>query len=131
MTHSIGDFQLKPYGVIAIPEIQHLKLDHKTDSFIVLHTDSVSHVRSDKEIADIVRTCPDTEQAANISTGCAIRYGSEDNVCTAPQMIPDRKWSSDRKWSPNWTGNDPKQQMIPPENVEWHEVCSSGRRFNF
>ena len=34
--------------------------------------------------------------------------------------------SSDRKWTPNWTANDPRcrSQMIPPENEEWHGVCS-------
>ena len=31
------------------------------------------------------------------------------SACTGPQMIPDRKWS------PNWTGNDPDQK-----NKEWH-----------
>lgn len=90
MTRSIGDFHLKPYGVIATPEIQQLKLDHKTDSFIVLHTDGVSHVMSDKEITDVVRTCPDAEHAANILTSCAIQYGSEDNITAV--VIPLRLW---------------------------------------
>ena len=34
-------------------------------------------------------------------------------VCTAPQMIPDRKWSPDRKWYSNWTANGPEPHMIP------------------
>lgn len=91
MTRSIGDFHLKPYGVIAIPEVQRLKLDHKTDSFIVLHTDGVSHVMSDKEVTDLVRTCPDAEHAANILTHCAIQYGSEDNITAI--VIPLRLWA--------------------------------------
>lgn len=91
MTRSIGDFHLKPYGVIAIPEIQQLKLDHKTDAFIVLHTDGMSHVMSDKEITDLVRTCPDAEHAANILTSCAIQYGSEDNITAI--VIPLRLWA--------------------------------------
>lgn len=91
MTRSIGDFHLKPYGVIAIPEVQQLRLNHKTDSFIVLHTDGVSHVMSDKEITDLVRTCPDAEHAANILTGCAIEYGSEDNITAV--VIPLRLWA--------------------------------------
>ena len=33
--------------------------------------------------------------------------------CTARQMIPDCKWSPERKWFPNWTPTDPKSQMIP------------------
>ena len=28
-------------------------------------------------------------------------------------MIPNRKWSRDRKWSPKWTANDPRPQVIP------------------
>ena len=38
---------------------------------------------------------------------------------TAPQMIPDRKWSPDWKWSPNWTANDPESQMIPDVDHKW------------
>lgn len=94
MTRSIGDFHLKPYGVIAIPEIQQIKLDHHTDAFIVLHTDGVSHVMSDKEITDLVRTCPDAESAANILTSCALQYGSEDNITA--MVIPLRLWGKYR-----------------------------------
>lgn len=90
MTRSIGDFHLKPYGVIATPEIHHIKLDHQTDTFIVLHTDGVSCVMSDKEITDLVRTCPDAEYAANELTSCALQYGSEDNVTAI--VIPLRLW---------------------------------------
>ena len=95
MTRSIGDFHLKPYGVISTPEIHRLKLDHKKDSFIVLHTDGVSHVMSDKEITDVVRTCPDAEHAANILTSCAIQYVSEDNITAV--VIPLRLWPKHSK----------------------------------
>ena len=39
--------------------------------------------------------------------------------CTVPQMIPNRKWSRDRKWSPKWTANDPRPQMIPKVDRKW------------
>ena len=39
--------------------------------------------------------------------------------CTAPQMIP----------SSEMTPCGP--QVIPPENEEWHGVCSSGQDYNF
>ena len=50
--------------------------------------------------------------------------------CTAPQMIPDRKWSPDQKWSPNWTSNmilNRKWSLKwtandPAGNREWHGV---------
>lgn len=90
MTRSIGDFHLKPFGVIATPETQHIKVDHQTDSFIVLHTDGVSSVMSDKEITDIVQTCPDAQCASNELTSCALQYGSKDNITSI--VIPLRLW---------------------------------------
>ena len=38
-------------------------------------------------------------------------------ICSAPQVIPGRKWSPDQKWSPNWTPNDPEPQKIPMGTV--------------
>ena len=39
--------------------------------------------------------------------------------CTVPQMIPNRKWSRDRKWSPKWTANDSRPQVIPKVDRKW------------
>ena len=33
--------------------------------------------------------------------------------CTVPQMIPNRKWS------PKWTANDPRPQVIPKVDRKW------------
>ena len=57
------------------------------------------------------------------------RIGWKPKVCTAPRAEMILKL--DRKWSR--TTDDPRcgPQMIPPENEEWHGVCSSGRGFNF
>ena len=30
-----------------------------------------------------------------------------------------RKWSRDRKWSPKWTANDPRPQVIPKVDRKW------------
>ena len=49
---------------------------------------------------------------------------------TAPQMIPDRKWSPDRTWSPNWTTNDPEPEMIPDVDRKWsHRKTRIGMEF--
>ena len=53
---------------------------------------------------------------------------------TASQLIPDRrgKWSSDRKWSPNWTTNDPEPQMIPDVDRKWsHRKTRNGMELLF
>ena len=47
---------------------------------------------------------------------------SRIRICTAPQMIPDRKWSPDRKWFSKWTANDPWPQMILRKYLEWSGV---------
>ena len=48
--------------------------------------------------------------------------------CTSPQMIPGPQMIPDRKWSSNWTANDPGPQVLPildrkwprSKNREWH-----------
>ncbi|XP_022798195.1 protein phosphatase 1K, mitochondrial-like [Stylophora pistillata] len=75
--------------------VQQFKVDCKTDSFIVLHTDGMLYVMSDEEITDLVQTCPDAEHAANILTHCAIQYGSEDNITAI--IIPLRLWTKKLK----------------------------------
>ena len=92
MTRSIGDFDLKPYGVFATPEIEVLRIDYQSDDFIVLHTDGLSHVMSDQEIAELVLVCTDAEQAADNLTSWALQCGSEDNVTAV--VIPLKSWST-------------------------------------
>ena len=43
----------------------------------------------------------------------------DKGYCTVPQMISNRKWSRDRKWSPKWTANDPRPQVIPKVDRKW------------
>ena len=45
--------------------------------------------------------------------------GPFQDYCTAPQMIPRPQMIPDRKWSPNWTANDPRPQMIPRLDHKW------------
>lgn len=90
MTRSLGDFDVKPYGVISTPETALLKIDHREDAFLELHSDGVSHVMSGNEIGFIVRMCSDPEEAANALTSCALQYGAEDNVTSL--VVPLRAW---------------------------------------
>ena len=51
---------------------------------------------------------------------------------TAPQMIPDHKWSPDRKWSRNWTTNAPGPKMIPDAERKWsRRKTRNGKEFVF
>ncbi|XP_014505435.1 probable protein phosphatase 2C 72 isoform X2 [Vigna radiata var. radiata] len=63
MSRSFGDFLLKDYGVIAIPDISHHPLA-SSDQFIVLASDGVWDVLSNDEVASIVWSAESEEVAA-------------------------------------------------------------------
>ncbi|MGH0116951.1 UNVERIFIED_CONTAM: hypothetical protein FKN15_026645 [Acipenser sinensis] len=90
MTRSIGDLQVKPYGVTAEPEVTAVKLQHTKDSFLVLTTDGVSGFMEGQEMCDIVKKCQDPSEAALIVADQALQYGSQDNVTT--MVVPFGAW---------------------------------------
>ncbi|MED6208387.1 hypothetical protein PIB30_044502 [Stylosanthes scabra] len=63
MSRSFGDFLLKEHGVIAIPDVTYYPLT-SSDQFIVLASDGVSDVLSNIEVATIVWTTNNEEEAA-------------------------------------------------------------------
>ncbi|XP_020599427.1 probable protein phosphatase 2C 12 [Phalaenopsis equestris] len=54
MARAFGDFQLKNYGLIAVPEISHHRLNPPADLFIVLATDGVWDVLTNEEVVTMV-----------------------------------------------------------------------------
>ncbi|MED6186328.1 hypothetical protein PIB30_065622 [Stylosanthes scabra] len=63
MSRSFGDFLLKEHGVIAIPDVTYYPLT-SSDQFIVLASDGVWDVLSNIEVATIVWTTNNEEEAA-------------------------------------------------------------------
>ncbi|KAG2462442.1 protein phosphatase 1K, mitochondrial-like [Polypterus senegalus] len=90
MTRSIGDFQVKPYGVIAEPETTKVMLQESRDSFLILATDGVSGIMEVQEMCDIVKKCQDSSEAAVIVTDQALQYGAQDNVTAI--VVPFGAW---------------------------------------
>lgn len=68
MSRSIGDLDLKKFGVIAEPDIRMLKIDHPRDAFLVLTTDGINHVMTDKEIVETVKQTSEPQYAATLLT---------------------------------------------------------------
>lgn len=68
MSRSIGDLDLKKFGVIAEPDIRTLKVDHSRDAFVVLTTDGVNNVMTDKEIVETVKQTSESQTAATLLT---------------------------------------------------------------
>ncbi|WVZ92304.1 hypothetical protein U9M48_038381 [Paspalum notatum var. saurae] len=72
MARAFGDFCLKDYGLISVPEISYRRLTKK-DEFIILATDGVWDVLSNKEAVDIVASAPSRATAARALVDCAVR----------------------------------------------------------
>ncbi|KAI4334806.1 hypothetical protein L6164_013514 [Bauhinia variegata] len=56
MARAFGDFCLKDYGLISVPDISYHRITEK-DEFVVLATDGIWDVLSNKEVVDIVAAC--------------------------------------------------------------------------
>ncbi|OVA04148.1 Protein phosphatase 2C (PP2C)-like domain [Macleaya cordata] len=72
MARAFGDFCLKDYGLISVPDVSYRRLTEK-DQFIVLATDGVWDVLSNKEVVDIVASAPTCATAARAVVDCAVR----------------------------------------------------------
>ncbi|XWS57270.1 hypothetical protein CRYUN_Cryun09bG0159600 [Craigia yunnanensis] len=72
MARAFGDFCLKNFGLISVPEISYQCLSEK-DEFIVLATDGIWDVLSNKEVVDIVASAPARSSAARALVESAVR----------------------------------------------------------
>ncbi|RRT40529.1 hypothetical protein BHE74_00045108 [Ensete ventricosum] len=72
MARALGDFCLKNFGLISVPEISYRRITEK-DEFIVLATDGVWDVLSNREVVKIVSTAPARSSAARILVESAVR----------------------------------------------------------
>ncbi|KAF8388861.1 hypothetical protein HHK36_025542 [Tetracentron sinense] len=71
MTRAFGDFKLKDFGIIAIPEISYHRLT-TGDQFLVLATDGVWDVLSNKQVASLVWFAESEEAAARAVVDAAV-----------------------------------------------------------
>ncbi|XP_068634466.1 probable protein phosphatase 2C 73 [Aristolochia californica] len=72
MARAFGDFCLKDYGVISIPQVSYRKLTDK-DEFVVLATDGVWDVLSNQEVIDIVASSRKRSKAAKAVVDRAVK----------------------------------------------------------
>ncbi|BAF21930.1 probable protein phosphatase 2C 64 isoform X1 [Oryza sativa Japonica Group] len=72
MARAFGDFCLKDYGVISVPEFFHWSLTEK-DQFVILASDGVWDVLSNQEAVDIVSASPSRSKAAKSLVEAATR----------------------------------------------------------
>lgn len=88
MARCFGDFQLKNYGVIAIPQVSYRHLSSR-DQFIVLATDGIWDVLSNEQVVSIVWSLGSKEAASKAIVDAAVRAwkrkfpSSKVDDCTA------------------------------------------------
>ncbi|XP_072979964.1 probable protein phosphatase 2C 33 [Typha angustifolia] len=72
MARAFGDFCLKDFGLISVPDVSYRRITER-DEFIVLATDGVWDVLSNKEVVDIVAAVPTRSMAARTLIDSAVR----------------------------------------------------------
>ncbi|XP_057815038.2 probable protein phosphatase 2C 66 [Cryptomeria japonica] len=72
MARAFGDFCLKDFGLISVPEISYRRLTER-DEFIVMATDGIWDVLSNKEVVEIVASAPTRTTAARSLVEFAVR----------------------------------------------------------
>lgn len=72
MARAFGDFCLKDFGLISVPDVCHRRLTER-DEFVVMATDGVWDVLSNKEAVDIIASAPGRATAARALVDCATR----------------------------------------------------------
>ncbi|XP_035828217.1 protein phosphatase 1K, mitochondrial [Aplysia californica] len=99
MTRSVGDVELKSFGVTAHPYLKSIEIKHGKDAFLVLSSDGLSFAISDQEIVNIVSSCQTPKEACSRLLDQAQHFGSEDNVTV--MVVPLGAWGKYQKSSSN------------------------------
>ncbi|KAG2380624.1 protein phosphatase 2C 74 [Vigna angularis] len=87
MARAFGNFCLKDYGLISVPDVSYRKLTEQ-DEFVVLASDGVWDVLTNSEVIDIVASAPKRSMAAKLLVDHAVKawkrkYVSMVDDCTA------------------------------------------------
>lgn len=79
MARAFGDFCLKEYGLIAVPEVSYRKLT-EDDEFIILATDGVWDILSNDEVVGIVSSAFPKETAAERVVEAAVKKSKRNHA---------------------------------------------------
>ncbi|KAK8506789.1 hypothetical protein V6N13_054984 [Hibiscus sabdariffa] len=117
MARAFGDFCLKDFGLISVPDVFYRRLTER-DEFVILATDGVWDVLSNKEAIDIVASAPSRSTAARALVDCATRawrlkYPTSKNddcavVCLFLEYLPASNGTAEE----NDVTRSPKEMMV-------------------
>ncbi|KAK8933692.1 putative protein phosphatase 2C 33 [Platanthera zijinensis] len=125
MARAFGDFCLKDFGLISEPEISYHRSTEK-DEFIVLATDGIWDVLSNKEVVDIVASAPARSIASRSLVEHAVRAWrlryptSKVDDCAAVCLFLDPKIDDPPIISSDENGDKPETSpTIFRESEDW------------
>ncbi|CAJ1838780.1 unnamed protein product [Sphenostylis stenocarpa] len=120
MARAFGDFCLKDFGLIAVPEISFHRLTEK-DEFLVLATDGIWDVLSNEEVVDIVASNPRSTAARALVESAVQAWRTKFPFCKVDDCAavclffdPDTDFKS----------NDTKGKLVPEASVDQSEQLS-------
>ncbi|CAA2984719.1 probable phosphatase 2C 6 [Olea europaea subsp. europaea] len=116
MARAFGDFCLKDFGLISMPDVYYHCITER-DEFVILATDGVWDVLSNKEAVDIVDSAPSRGTAARALVDCATRAWrlkyptSKMDDCAAVCLFLEHSSSPDTVNAPNIATKSPEQEL--------------------
>ena len=64
ISRSIGDLELKKYGVTARPALRSVRIKHGKDQFLAFTSDGINFVMRDEEVVDCINKCEGAKEGA-------------------------------------------------------------------
>ncbi|KAL3851062.1 hypothetical protein ACJIZ3_012944 [Penstemon smallii] len=125
MARAFGDFCLKDFGLISIPDVYHHHITDR-DEFVILATDGVWDVLSNKEAVEIVASAPGRGTAARALVDCATRAWrlkyptSKNDDCAAVCLYLEHTPVADVTKAQNGVLKVPEEETnnVPKEEME-------------
>uniref|UniRef100_A0A1J3FIV2 PPM-type phosphatase domain-containing protein n=2 Tax=Noccaea caerulescens TaxID=107243 RepID=A0A1J3FIV2_NOCCA len=116
MSRAFGDFCLKDYGLVCIPEV-FCRTISREDEFVVLATDGIWDVLSNEEVVKIVGSCNDRSVAAETLVQRAARTwrtkfpaSKADDCAVVVLYLNHRPYSRERNVSRAFSWRSTKEQ---------------------
>lgn len=123
MARAFGDFCLKDFGLISMPDIYHHHIT-ESDQFVILASDGVWDVLSNKEAMDIVASAPTRAIAARALVDCATRAWrlkyptSKNDDCAVVCLFLDQLPDADVHKSQHIVVNPEDEKSMPKEETK-------------
>uniref|UniRef100_A0A0R0IY93 PPM-type phosphatase domain-containing protein n=1 Tax=Glycine max TaxID=3847 RepID=A0A0R0IY93_SOYBN len=120
MARAFGDFCLKDFGLIAVPDISYHRLTEK-DEFVVLATDGIWDVLSNEEVVDIVAPAPRSSAARALVESAVQAWKTKFPFCKVDDCAAVCLFFDSDS---DFKSTDTKDKLIPEASIDQSEKLS-------